>query len=399
VINNLFSVYLSERRIEGMLCHRVSFSIKVWILLLLKLFSIISTARAFAPYSRPFSSSSSSSVSLSSTSTSLGTTTKTTTIWTPSEFDFKTSDKLPWEPNGYRSWTFRGHKINFVDLGGGVLTKDGKQKPPLLLVHGFGASVYHWRYNLPVLARDYHVYAIDLLGFGLSEKPIINYTSKLWRDQVLAFIKEVIYKESGGQASVIAGNSIGGYTALYASASPEAVAENLVKGCILVNAACTFKSDQDAVEKVDDRPELLKKLQASFQRFVIGMSFIFTKQPLRIQQVLRQVYPINPDKVTDDLVESIRYPAQDPNAPEVFYRVILREGEKPPFTEDLLAQLKVPTLLLWGESDPWIRPQAADKIQEIYPSAVRVNIAGGHCPHDEAPEACNEAIIKFMKQL
>ena len=45
--------------------------------------------------------------------------------------------RLPWRPQGYREWVWRGHRINFVDEGA------GEGKPPLLLVHGFGASVYH----------------------------------------------------------------------------------------------------------------------------------------------------------------------------------------------------------------------------------------------------------------
>ena len=76
-----------------------------------------------------------------------------------------------------QSWSWNGNRINYVDLGGSTAVN----KPPLLLIHGFGASVYHWRYNLPYLARNYHVYAIDLLGFGLSEKPIIQYSADVWR--------------------------------------------------------------------------------------------------------------------------------------------------------------------------------------------------------------------------
>ena len=55
---------------------------------------------------------------------------------------------------------------------------------------------------------------------------------------------------------------------------------------------------------------------------------------------------------------SIQYPAQNPNAPEVFYRVIAKNGNGPPvFMDDLLQTLKVPLLLLWGDKDPWIRPR------------------------------------------
>lgn len=58
-------------------------------------------------------------------------------------------------------------------------------QPALVLIHGFGASVYHWRYNIPALVSEgYRVLALDLLGFGLSDKPIIDYSAETWRDQV-----------------------------------------------------------------------------------------------------------------------------------------------------------------------------------------------------------------------
>jgi hypothetical protein len=108
-------------------------------------------------------------------------------------FNYLTDKKLPWVPSGYKTWKFQGHNVNYIDVG-----NDGDvKKPPLLLIHGFGASIYHWRYNIPILARDYHVYAIDLLGFGLSDKPIIDYSAELWRDQALAFIKEVVSRHHG----------------------------------------------------------------------------------------------------------------------------------------------------------------------------------------------------------
>ena len=87
----------------------------------------------------------------------------------------------------------------------------------------------------------------------------------------------------------------------------------------------------------------------------------------------------------EELVESIRVPSLDPNAAEVFYRVIAKNGSGPSvYVDDLLAKLGggKPLLLAWGESDPWIRPQAADKIQALYPQSRRVSIDAGHCPHD-----------------
>ena len=80
----------------------------------------------------------------------------------------------------------------------------------------------------------------------------------------------------------------------------------------------------------------MKYLQTAFQRAVIGLSFIYTKQPKRIEQVLRQVYPVDDTNVNQELIESIRYPATDPNAAEVFYRVIKKRDGPPVYVDDLI---------------------------------------------------------------
>ena len=67
-----------------------------------------------------------------------------------------------------------------------------ESKPPVVLVHGFGASAYHWRYVIPELAKNYSVYAIDLLGFGMSSKPSVVYNGyNIWSNQLTDFINEV----------------------------------------------------------------------------------------------------------------------------------------------------------------------------------------------------------------
>ncbi|MFN9362984.1 MAG: alpha/beta fold hydrolase, partial [Pseudanabaena sp.] len=66
-------------------------------------------------------------------------------------------------------WLWREQKIYFVKAG------NNPQRPPLLLVHGFGASTDHWRKNISELSQDFEVYAIDLLGFGRSQKPAWQY--------------------------------------------------------------------------------------------------------------------------------------------------------------------------------------------------------------------------------
>ena len=341
-----------------------------------------------------------------STTTSVVTTTGKTFSTLPclADFDYNQNSRLPYLEEGYGTWKWRGHDINYLELG-------DPSNPPLLLIHGFGASVYHFRYNIPELAKDHHVYAFDLLGFGASSKPIQDYGPDLWRDQALDFIDQVIQRPA-----VVAGNSLGGFTALYAAASERG--KSLVTACISLNGAGRFRETAaaaaapvDSLEKdnsnndnrqVDDKKNdfmanLVQSCKAAVERFIIGVSFVYTKQPARIEQVLRQVYPVNADSVDEELVRSIQVPSFHPNAPEVFYRVITKTASGSGVTvDDCLETLECPLLLCWGEQDPWIRPLAADRMQSIYPAAKRVSIDAGHCPHDENYEAVNDAIRNFV---
>lgn len=263
----------------------------------------------------------------------------------------------------------------------------------------FSASVYHFRHNIPELAKDHHVYAFDLLGFGGSSKPIQEYGPDVWRDQTTDFIEQVIQRPT-----VVAGNSLGGFTALYAAASQ--AGKSLITACISLNGAGRFRDPSAlvaptkvVVDETDDFvANLAKKAKKAIERFIIGLSFVYTKQPARIEQVLRQVYPVNADVVDDELVRAIQVPSFDPNAPEVFYRVITKTAGAAVTVDDCLETLECPLLLCWGEQDPWIRSAAADRMQALYPAAKRVSIDAGHCPHDESFDQVNQAIREFVRE-
>ena len=135
-------------------------------------------------------------------------------------------------------WSFLGHNVYSVSSR----PKDSFEDdfPAVLLIHGFGASTDHWRHNIPVLARTHEVHAIDLLGFGRSAKPSgLDYGGELWKDQVVAYVKERI-----SRPTVIVGNSLGGYAALAAGAALEFESA----GVVLLNAAGYF-SDEKLVQK------------------------------------------------------------------------------------------------------------------------------------------------------
>ncbi|CAL0313283.1 unnamed protein product [Lupinus luteus] len=294
-------------------------------------------------------------------------------------------ERLPYKPDGYNYWTWRGHKIHYVVQGEGS---------PIVLIHGFGASAFHWRYNIPELAKTHKVYALDLLGFGWSDKALVEYNAMVWREQVVDFLKEIVK-----EPAVLVGNSLGGFTALVAATGlPE-----LVNGVVLLNSAGQF-GDGSKEPKTSEESSLqkfiLKPLKEVFQRVVLGVIFWQSKQPDRIMSVLKSVYK-DSTNVDDYLVESITRPASDPNAREVYYRLMtgfmLNQSK---YTLDaVLSELSCPLLLLWGDLDPWVGPAKANRIKELYPKTTLVNLQAGHCPHDETPELVNKALLNWLSNL
>ncbi|XP_057829492.2 pheophytinase, chloroplastic isoform X2 [Cryptomeria japonica] len=295
-------------------------------------------------------------------------------------------ERLPFKPEGYNFWTWRDHQIHYVVQGEG---------PPIVLIHGFGASVFHWRYNIPQLAKKFKVYAVDLLGFGWSEKAIIDYNALVWSNQVADFLKEIVK-----EPAILVGNSLGGFTALITAAD----CSEYVSAVAILNSAGQFGNPEDQAK--NDKEEtaiqriIINPLKNLFQRAVLSFAFWQAKQPSRIMSILKSVYP-NSTNVDDYLVESIIRPADDPNAGEVYYRLMTQFMFNPSRVtlNSIFEKLSCPLLLLWGDLDPWVGPSKANKIKEIYPNSSIIHLQAGHCPHDEVPELVNEALLNWALPL
>ncbi|HEY9847379.1 MAG TPA: alpha/beta fold hydrolase [Candidatus Caenarcaniphilales bacterium] len=283
-------------------------------------------------------------------------------------------------------WNWREQLIYYVRAG-----NQHSQHPPLLLIHGFGASTDHWRKNLSGLSPDFEVWAIDLLGFGRSAKPNWQYSGDLWRDQLHAFITEVIK-----QPVVLVGNSLGGYAALCVAAQrPPSAA-----GLVLINSAGPFteiaapdSAQTYPIQKVvgAGAQSLMRQPWASY------LLFQYLRQRSVIRQTLRKVY-LDHSAVTEQLVEEIYRPSCDPGAPQVFASIFSTpQGEK---VDILLSQLNCPLLLLWGEADPWMNiSKRAAQFREHYPQLTEHYLRAGHCPHDEVPEQFNDLIRSWIASL
>jgi pimeloyl-ACP methyl ester carboxylesterase len=280
-------------------------------------------------------------------------------------------------------WQWQGHTIRYQTAG--------SSGPVLILIHGFGASSDHWRKNLPDLGVEHRVYAIDLLGFGLSAKPTPTpnlYTFETWAQLVLDFSQTLI-----GEPVFLVGNSIGCIVALQAAVT----APTQIRGVIMLNCSLRMLHER----KRAALPWTQRTFSPWFQKILairpIG-HFFFGRlaRPTVVRNILKKAYA-RTEAVTDELIEFLMLPAQDPGAADVFLAFI--QYSQGPLAEDLLPQLTCPALFLWGDQDPW-EPIDQGQAYGKFPAVTDfIALEGvGHCPQDEAPELVNPLIQRWVAQ-
>ncbi len=280
------------------------------------------------------------------------------------------------------TWMWRGYQINYQQLG--------EHGNPVLLIHGFGASVGHWRKNIPVLAESCRCYAIDLIGFGASAKPQpgieIEYTFETWGELVADFCREII-----GSPTILVGNSIGCIVALQTAVTMPA----LVKSVALLNCSLRLLHDRKRVTMPWYRQWGTPILQGVLGVKAIGRLFFNQlAQPNVVRKILLQAYH-RPESVTTELIDILMAPAADPGAADVFLTFTAYSWG--PLPEDLLPLLSCPALAIWGDADPWEPIELGRALMAVPTVKEFVALPGvGHCPQDEAPELVNPLLQDWI---
>jgi pimeloyl-ACP methyl ester carboxylesterase len=272
------------------------------------------------------------------------------------------------------------------------------------LLHGFGASWRHWRHNIAALsAAGLRVYAIDLLGFGGSDKPrsqlpgepasggSVSYGFDLWAEQVVDFSDSVI----GGGPLQLVGNSIGGVVALNAARLLQKQGRPPLQ-VVLIDCAQRALDGKRLGELPPlqrwSRPLLMATVR---QRWLIGGLFKLLARPPVVRQVLAQAYPSG-NNVNQELLDLLLEPSRDPGAQESFRGFVNLFNDR--LAPELLAELDLPVRMLWGEADPWEPVAEARRWASIYPCIRELLVLPGlgHCPQDEAPDQVNPILLRWL---
>lgn len=253
---------------------------------------------------------------------------------------------------------------------------------PLLLIHSFapGASSYEWRRNIDALSRQYRVYVIDLLGFGLSDKPAIDYTPETFTDLIGDFIREVI----GKPTVVVAHGLSGAYVIADAYRDPR-----LFERIVLV-------TPPEAILEEPTTGLLNSVVKFALRTPIIGQSIynVFTSRAALRRSYDREGYH-NPSLITDDLVEYLFTSAHQPNTR--FAMAAVRSRSLTLDVYEAFARLRVPVTIVLGREGVPLPSEVSEAFKRVNAKVdVRILDKCSRQPQDEQAEQFNTLIAGLV---
>jgi len=255
-----------------------------------------------------------------------------------------------------RTASFFGRSLRYYDTGSG---------PPLVLIHGIGGDADEWAFCFDALGAQHRVIALDLLGFGRSDKPAIEYSIAVFVEVLDHFLRGLDI----ARASLV-GNSLGGWTAAaFALRFPQRVDK-----VVLVDTAGVWSGPADL-------PFDLHVSTLAHMRYV--MEHVFYDKSLATDELVDLAYRQHLERGDGSTIDRL---LQN-----------LRDGRER--LDDTIGQLSMPVLVIWGEQDELIPVENGRRIQELVRgSRLEVIPQCGHLPALEKPAEFVQAVLDFMKQ-
>lgn len=258
----------------------------------------------------------------------------------------------------------------------------GNSGNALVLLHGLGGSIEVWWKNVVQLSRHYQVYAVDLAGFGKTDKVhgACRYTLPFFAQFVDKFIQQM-----GIRTFYLLGLSFGGAVALQYTLN----FKEKVKKLVLV----------DSFALGNDIAKPLKKYTLP----LVGEWYSFPSRNTVAQFIRSMMY--NPEIVTDEVVDTF-CKLSPMHLQSVFLKTIRSlysfSGLKKKVRDEVVNKLEhidIPTLIVWGKQDTYVPIEHAYYAQSVIPDASLLFIDKcAHYPPFEQPKLFNDLVISFLKK-
>ena len=254
---------------------------------------------------------------------------------------------------------------------------------PLLLIHGFMAYSFSWRFNMLALSQHFSVYAIDLPGCGFSQRPDAPQCALAGdAEGVLRFMEHFGME----QADVLGTSRGGGLAIVLAALAAQRSISHRIRRLILVSAINPWSS--------------YGRFLTRFLSTALGgplVTNVLPKQHWLMLRYLRKLYG-DPRHMAPGTIEGYNAGLEVPGSFEHILRVVRSwHCDLALIEESLPAISGLPTLLLWGSRDTAIYPSSAYELQRRLKNSALVMLDGvGHVPYEEVPEEFNRVICDFL---
>jgi len=254
--------------------------------------------------------------------------------------------------------------------------------PPILMVHGFGASLYTWKYLVPAFSTTNKLILIDMKGFGDSPKP----KDKLYRAQDQADLVHQFIVEHDLRGFTLVGHSLGGGVALLVSLM--LVKEN---------------SDRLARLVLFDNAAYRQKLPAFINILripIIGwIAFSLPSHKQKARMILKKCY-FDDTKITPDQVAAYAKPLSSDGGGYALLRTA--KMVIPENFDEITSQynrITVPTLIMWGRNDEVVPLEIGQRLHEAIANSELTLIDDcGHIPQEEKPAETIEILRSFLQR-
>ena len=272
-----------------------------------------------------------------------------------------------------------------IDVGG-LPTRylsAGTTGPPLVLLHGVGDNALDWHWVMPTLARTRRVYAVDLPGSGGSIKPDVDYSPAFFTQFLSAFLDALEVERTA-----VIGNSLGGLVGLrLALSEPSRVSALGLIASAGLGQKVTYALRSLALPGNGKLAVAWGKRPPGAAQRALGRATLLFARPQSVPlKWLKEQYRLArlPDFVEAQLA-TVRAQVGLKGQREVLL--------------DRLAQLEVPTIIVWGTRDrvfPYSQAkEAGSKVQE---GSLELIPDCGHLPHVEQPDRFTEIVARFLDQ-
>lgn len=265
-----------------------------------------------------------------------------------------------------------------INAGRIAYTEAGRGRPHVVLVHGIPTSSYLWREVVPRLADAFHVVALDMLGYGDSDKPTGIDLSVAAQS---GYLRELLDGLGIHRAALVGHDIGGGVVQIFAAENPDRVERLVLIDSIAYDSwpePGIARLKDPAWDQIMETLDLAKGFRKALGRGIVDQA-----------------------KVTDELAAQFVRPWEGIEGRRAYLRAARALDNRDTLTRiDQIERTAAPTLILWGEQDVFQNIEFGRRLAGALPDArLEIIPNAGHWPMEDKPEEVARLIREFLKQV